>query len=137
MPDGVAALGRIDNERLMSFAMSAADVFVLPTRAEAFGLVILEALACGTPIVSFDVGGVTDLVRPGETGLLAPPEDVTALREAILRLVGDEALHCAMSAACRALAETHSLEAQAARYLAIYDELCRMSTTTPATGAPR
>ena len=58
-------LGRIDNARLLSMVYSAADVFVMPSAQEAFGLTALEATACGTPVVGFAVGGLLDIIRPG------------------------------------------------------------------------
>ena len=120
----VALIGRIDNERMMSFAYSAADVFVMPTRAEAFGQVVFEAMACGTPVVAFDVGGVPDMVRPGETGLLVPPEDVRALREAIVTVLTDDGLRLHLSVQCRRVAVTeYSLDVQARRYLEVYETL--------------
>jgi glycosyltransferase involved in cell wall biosynthesis len=120
----VALLGRIDNERMMSFAYSAADVFVMPSRAEAFGQVVFEAMACGTPVVAFDVGGVPDMVRPGKTGLLAPPEDVRALREAIVTILTDDDLRFRLSAQCRRVAVTeYALDVQARRYIEVYETL--------------
>jgi glycosyltransferase involved in cell wall biosynthesis len=120
----VALLGRIDNERMMSFAYSAADVLVMPTRAEAFGQVVFEAMACGTPVVAFNVGGVPDMVRPGATGLLAPPEDVRALREAIVTVLTDDDLRLRLSARCRDVAvKEYALHLQARRYIEVYETL--------------
>lgn len=67
-------LGFVSSDRLKAMAYSVADLFIMPSRAENFPLVLLESMACGTPMVSFRVGGVTDLVRPGITGYLAEPE---------------------------------------------------------------
>lgn len=121
-------LGRIENERMMSFAMSAADIFVMPTRAEAFGQVVFEAMACGTPVVGFDVGGIPDMVRPGETGLLALPEDVSSLKRAIETLLDDDELRATMSRECRRIAlEEYSLEIQGNRYKALYEDLVEKS----------
>ena len=53
---------------------SAADVFVMPSSQEAFGLTALEATACGTPVIGFAVGGLLDILRPGINGLLVPPK---------------------------------------------------------------
>ena len=117
-------LGRIQNERLMSFALSAADLFVTPTRADNLPNVILEAMACGLPVVGFDVGGVPDMVRPGKTGLLAPPEDTAALRRAIETLLNNDDLRARMSAECRQIAVSeYALAVQARRYKALYESL--------------
>jgi glycosyltransferase involved in cell wall biosynthesis len=69
-----------------------ADVFVLPTRADTLGLVFAEALAAGVPVIACDVGGVREIVVPGETGLLVPPRDVDALVAAVRTLADDPAL---------------------------------------------
>lgn len=120
----VVPLGRIGDARLLALAYAAADLFVLPTRADNLPNVVLEAMACGTPVVGFDVGGVPDMVRPGETGLLAPPEDVDALRGAIATLLDDDDLRARLGAECRRVAvEAYRLELQAERYKALYEEL--------------
>ncbi|BAY26403.1 group 1 glycosyl transferase [Calothrix sp. NIES-2100] len=66
---------------------AAADVCVVPSHYEPFGLVAIEAMASGTPVVASDVGGLQFTVVPEETGLLAPPQDVEAFREAIDRIL--------------------------------------------------
>lgn len=65
------------------------DVFALPSLAESLPLVVLEAIACGTPVVASAVGGVPDLVLADRTGLLVPPGDVAALADAIVRMLED------------------------------------------------
>ena len=65
------------------------DIFVLPSLAESFGLVILEAMALGKPVVATRVGGPSEIVVDGETGLLAPPFNPEALAEAMLDLLKD------------------------------------------------
>jgi glycosyltransferase involved in cell wall biosynthesis len=72
--------------------LGAMDVFLFPTHSEAFGLVIVEAMAMGVPVVSADCDGVPDIVVEGETGLLADPRDVTALTDAIGSLLEDDEL---------------------------------------------
>jgi glycosyltransferase involved in cell wall biosynthesis len=117
-------LGRVTQPQFLALAYSAADVFVMPTRAEAFGQVVFEAMACGTPVAAFDVGGVPDMVRPGLTGLLAPPEDAVALRRAIETLLRDDALRARMGLACRRVVEEeYGLLVQARRYRALYEAL--------------
>lgn len=66
-----------------------ADLFVLPTRADTLGLVVLEALAAGLPIITTHIGALPEVVTDGETGLVVPPGDVGALCEALARLAGD------------------------------------------------
>lgn len=70
---------------------SAATVYCCPSRYEPFGITNLEALACGTPVVASDVGGIRDVV--GEAGLLVEPEDPQAMAEAANQLLRDEELH--------------------------------------------
>jgi glycosyltransferase involved in cell wall biosynthesis len=67
----------------------AADIFVLPSRAEPFGLVLLEAMALGKPVVSIAAGGPLEIVKNGETGLLVPPGDPPALAGAIIEFLSD------------------------------------------------
>jgi glycosyltransferase involved in cell wall biosynthesis len=136
-PDGSISLGHIDDVRRMSLAYSAADLLVLPTRAEAFGQVLSEAMACGTPCVSFRVGGVPDVVRHGQTGLLAEPEDVASLRQAIETLLHDDALRQRMGRAGREIAVNEFADTRiAARYGALYDTLLDASRTLQGRAAP-
>jgi N-acetyl-alpha-D-glucosaminyl L-malate synthase BshA len=79
-----------------------ADLFVLPSEQESFGLAALEALASGVPVVASDVGGLPEVVRDGETGRLVPPHDPRALAEAVLDLLRDEPGRAAMGLAARA-----------------------------------
>jgi glycosyltransferase involved in cell wall biosynthesis len=117
-------LGYTDNDRLLSFAYSAADVFVISSFQDNFPNTVLEALACGTPVVGFSVGGIPEMVRSGVTGLLAPPGDERALVDAIRHLLENDATRAAMSANCRRIAtEEYSLEMQANRYIKLYETL--------------
>lgn len=114
-------LGYVSSDRLKSVAYSAADLFVFPTRADNLPLVLQESMACGTPMVSFKVGGVPDLVRHGITGYLAVPEDAEDLGKGIMQLLEDQNLRDRMSQQCRAIAvEEYSLELQAQRYIQLY-----------------
>jgi glycosyltransferase involved in cell wall biosynthesis len=117
-------LGRITNDRLLSVIYSAADVFVMPSLQESFGQTITESMACGTPVVGFNTGGIPDMVRPGVTGELAKVGDAVALTHAISQLL-DNPIRCrAMSENCRRIAvEEYSLETQAQAYLRLYRSL--------------
>jgi glycosyltransferase involved in cell wall biosynthesis len=69
-----------------------ADVLVLPSLAEGFGLVLIEAMAAGVPVVATDVPGIRDVVSDGVNGLLVPPKSPQALAGAIGRVLSDRAL---------------------------------------------
>ncbi len=117
-------LGYVRNDRLKAVAYAAADLFVFPTRMETFGLVLAESMACGTPMVSFGVGGVIDLVRPGVTGYLAEPENAADFSRGIVQLLEDEAQRARMGQECRAIAvREYSLELQVRRHIELYDRL--------------
>jgi phosphatidyl-myo-inositol alpha-mannosyltransferase len=98
---GVELLGRIsDDDKVRYFAT--ADVYVSPaTGQESMGIVLLEALAAGTPIVCSDIHGYRSVVRRGEQGLLVPPRDVKALADAIEKLLSDADMRARMSASAR------------------------------------
>ena len=97
----VRFLGHVSASDLVE-AYRACDAYVLPSDYEAFGIVLLEAMACGKPCVATKVGGVSDIVADRKTGLLVPYGDAGALRSAILSLLGDSALRRELGAAARA-----------------------------------
>ena len=100
---------------------SAADVFVIPSLYEAFGQTSLEAMACETPVVGFDTGGIPDMVKPGETGLLAPRGDVKVLAEKIGWMLASPAEAAAMGKKARSFAiENFHLDLQFRRYMMLY-----------------
>ncbi len=100
------------------------DIFVLPSLWEGFGLVLLEAMAAGRPIVASAVGPIPEIVVDGVTGLLVPPGAPAALAEAIIRLLRDPELAAAYGRAGRARVERElRVETMVARTEALYDEL--------------
>jgi glycosyltransferase involved in cell wall biosynthesis len=116
-------LGFVDSDRLRCMAYSAADLLLCPTRADNLPLILQESMSCGTPMVSFKVGGVSDLVRPGETGYLAEPENVEDFRKGLIELLEYETLRGKMAKACRDITlNEYSLELQAQRYIDLYNE---------------
>jgi glycosyltransferase involved in cell wall biosynthesis len=117
-------LGKISNDRYLSLIYSAADVFVIPSLQESFGQTVIESLACGTPVVGFNTGGIPDMVRPGITGQLAEVGNALALGDAIVRVLDDPSGHALMSRNCRAIAASeYSMTAQATAYRALYEML--------------
>ena len=122
----IVDLGYVSGDRLKALAYSASDVFVCPTRADAFGLVLLESLACGTPIVSFDNSAVPELVRHKITGLLAKPESSFDLARQIIRLLEDSQMRQSMAINCRKIAvKEYSIELQSKRYIDLFDDTIR------------
>jgi glycosyltransferase involved in cell wall biosynthesis len=117
-------VGRVGNERLLSLVYSAADLLAMPSLQESFGLVALEAMACGTPVVGSDVGGIPDMVRPGVTGRLFPAHDVDALRAAIEEMLEDQPARTAMAVQCRRIVlDEYSLALYARRHADLYRAL--------------
>src|SRR5690606_19979958 len=84
-------LGHIDSAEKLAKVYSAADCFVITSRIDNFPNVVLESLACGTPAAGFRVGGIPDMIQPGETGVLADLGDTNALAAGITRLLSDPA----------------------------------------------
>lgn len=117
-------LGNVDSEHIMALAYNTADVFVIPSVHEAFGQTALEAAACGIPVVGFNSGGIPDIVRDGETGLLCPVKDTQALQAAIERLLNSVDLRKVMGAKAREYVEQNfSFPVQAEKYSKLYNEL--------------
>jgi glycosyltransferase involved in cell wall biosynthesis len=113
--------GPVDDERQLSAVYSAADLFVIPSRQDNLPNTVMESMACGTPVVGHNVGGIPEMVRHGETGLHVPPGDAAAMAGAIASLLGDPPRLAAMSANCRRLVmEEYPLALHARRYLGIY-----------------
>jgi phosphatidyl-myo-inositol dimannoside synthase len=115
-------LGRVSDAELPAL-YACADVFAMVCRdrwggleAEGYGIVFVEAAACGVPSVAGRSGGSAEAVVDGETGLVVEPRDVGAVRDALERLLRDDALRARMGAAARARAATElSYDALAAR----------------------
>jgi glycosyltransferase involved in cell wall biosynthesis len=82
--------------------MAGAAVFVMPSRLEPFGIVVLEGWRAGTAVLATDRGGPPEFVRDGEDGLLVDPFDTVAMSDALGRLLSDDAFRRSMAAAGRA-----------------------------------
>ena len=108
--------------------LSASDVFVLASNWEGSPLAVMEAMAAGLPIISTAVGGVPELVRPGQAGLLVPAGDCAAMTDAMRYLLEDPQKRARMSIAARTRATTtFSLERMVQGYTNLYNRLLKSS----------
>lgn len=117
----VFEMGYVHDDRLKAQIFSAADVFAFPTRADNLPLVLQESMACGTPLVSFDVGGVADLVRQGQTGFLSAAEDSVGFQRNLERILLDADLRSQLGRSCREIAEKeYDILLQVKRYTEVF-----------------
>lgn len=107
----------------VAWVMQAADVFVLPSRVEPFGIVVLEALRAGCPVVVSSRGGAVEIVRDGEDGFVVDPTDTAALARAIDRALSDAELATSLRAAGPVRAAEYAWPSLAGRYRHLYEEV--------------
>jgi D-inositol-3-phosphate glycosyltransferase len=122
LDDLVTFLGKRDQDTLPYF-YSAAEAVVLPSHYESFGMVALEAMACGTPVVASQVGGLAFLVKDGETGYTVPSSDVVALADRLANLIKDPDLQASMGIKASELAQEFSWDIIAVNILEQYQEV--------------
>ena len=112
---------------LLSTYYRAADCCLVPSRSESFGLVALEAAACGTPVVAASVGGLTTLVHHGRTGYLVEDGDAECYARFAARICTDPLLQAELGSAAAAMAAGYSWSRTAARLCRLYDHLTSRS----------
>ncbi|UCC94823.1 MAG: glycosyltransferase [Candidatus Omnitrophota bacterium] len=121
-------LGYIQDEALLSAAYSGCDMFVIPSIEEAFGLTCLEAMACGTPVVGFNTGGILDMVISHKTGFLAELKNTEGLADKIEYMITHPEEREEMGLNARKLVEQeYILQIQAKRYLKLYETMLSAS----------
>ncbi|HLA64178.1 MAG TPA: N-acetyl-alpha-D-glucosaminyl L-malate synthase BshA, partial [Rhodothermales bacterium] len=103
--------------------LSVADLFLMPSASETFGLAALEAMACGVPVISSDIGGLPELNVDGETGFLRPLGDVAGMTEAARRILTEPGLHEQMAAAATRRATDFDLDKIVPIYEAHYERV--------------
>jgi glycosyltransferase involved in cell wall biosynthesis len=120
----------LDHLRYVSFTstpehyMATADIFCLPSYREGFGMTIIEAAACGVPVVASRIYGITDAVAEGKTGLLFMAGDVDALTKALLNLIAENELRQCMGNAARVRTlELFPSEKISHKMMMLYDKL--------------
>jgi starch synthase len=129
--DGVIfPAGWVHNRELLRRYLSAADVYVLPSRNEGYPNAVIEAMACGLPVVATDIAGVPDIVGRGEAaaGILVPSGNSSALAQAIQKLFDDEELRSELGRRARDRAAAHSLPTVGHQMRAFFEERGMSST---------
>ncbi len=127
----VEALGE---QELVVPLLSIADLFLLPSSEESFGVAALESMACGTPVVASRVGGLPEVMVNGESGMLCDPDDVAGMAAAAIHLLTDPALHRRIaSGGAERVRERFCSEAVVPRYEAFYEAVL----ARPASAAVR
>jgi D-inositol-3-phosphate glycosyltransferase len=123
--DVVTFMGAKDQDTLQYY-YAAAEMVVMPSDYESFGMVALEAMACGTPVIASDVGGLAFLVRHGRTGYRVPARDPGALATRIMQLLTDEGLRRRIGQRAACWAESYAWPRIADRIEVLYEGLRRV-----------
>jgi D-inositol-3-phosphate glycosyltransferase len=122
----VTFLGKRGQDTL-PYYYSAAEVVVVPSQYESFGMVALEAMACGTPVVASQVGGLAFLVQDGETGFTVPTSDPSALADRLATLMNDAGLREQLGRNAAEFARGYGWNIIARRLVNVYEELISLS----------
>jgi D-inositol-3-phosphate glycosyltransferase len=125
----VTFLGKRSQDTLQYY-YSAAQAVVMPSYYESFGMVALEAMACGTPVVASQVGGLAFLVQDGETGYTVPVDDPQALAERLVALVCNPQLHDRMGKQAAEFARNYSWNLIAERIVELYRQVLESYRST-------
>jgi glycosyltransferase involved in cell wall biosynthesis len=117
-------LGWSNDDSQVAEALTAADLFLMPSTAESFGLMALEAMACGTPVVVTEGTALMEVIRAPSAGVAVPPGDAKALASTIERLLADDSLRSALGRRGREIVEAeHSHDAYVQRHVELYASL--------------
>lgn len=120
--DRVCFIGAVDHARVLAL-MNASDIFVLPSLEEPFGIVLVEAMSQGLPVVASNVQGIPSIIEDGVNGFLVPPGDSRALAERILHLSENEAIGKRMGERNRQDSARYRWSGLAKRYIDIYRKI--------------
>jgi D-inositol-3-phosphate glycosyltransferase len=121
----------------LAYYYAASDVLVMPSHYESFGMVVLEAMACGTPVVASHVGGLASTVLHGQTGFLAPVGDVQAFARSVDQVISAPALWQSMSEASYRRAQSYTWPRIMKRTLQLYREVRSQDTTRQGSPSAR
>ena len=118
----VIFLGKQD-QQLLPYYYSASEIVVMPSHYESFGMVALEAMACGTPVVASQVGGLAFLVRDGETGFVVPGNDVQMLAKRLVELIKDKDLRNKLGNKSAEYAQLYAWEIISEKMIEVYNQV--------------
>ena len=122
---GIAAVDTVHDDLSLALLYAAADVLAAPSMQDNLPNTLVEALACGTPCVAFDIGGMPDLVEHGVTGWLAPPFEVDSFAQGLRQML-EHPQPQALREACRSRSlSVRSGEVVARQYLALHESVGR------------
>ena len=109
---------------MVNSSFPSCSIFLLPSRFEGFGLVIIESLACGVPVVSFDCeNGPRSIITDGEDGFLVQPFDIMAYAEKVMQLMRNEELRKRMGANSQKVVSQYDLDIVGLQWKQLFDEL--------------
>ena len=131
----VNSVGTIPHSKMPHF-WNSVDICVVPSLIEPFGLVALEALACGVPVIASAVGGLKEIIVEGECGLLVAPGNVAALSGALREAIGNESLRRRLTAGARFRAQQFSLQRRSHELLRVLTERPHAAAIDVAVGSP-
>jgi D-inositol-3-phosphate glycosyltransferase len=118
----VIFLGKQD-QQMLPYYYSAAEVVVMPSHYESFGMVALEAMACGTPVIASQVGGLAFLVRDGETGFVVPGNDIQSLANRLMELIKDKELRNKLGNKSTEYAQMYAWETISTKMIEVYNQI--------------
>jgi glycosyltransferase involved in cell wall biosynthesis len=130
-PAGVIMMGYLDRATELPTLYASTDAFVFASLTETLGLVVLEAMASGLPVIAVPAGGVADHLRDGANGIATAPKDVATMAAAMVALATDRARTKRLGAGARTTAEALTWEAELDRLDASYREVCARASAQP------
>jgi glycosyltransferase involved in cell wall biosynthesis len=120
----IAELGWVNEPAKITWALNAADVFLMPSIAEAFGLMAVESMACGTPVIVFEGTALPSVIQAPRGGIAVPSKDWKALKEALEALIKDTELYeNLVRNGLEIVSEEYTIDNYVARHLDLYDQL--------------
>jgi glycosyltransferase involved in cell wall biosynthesis len=120
----IIELGWVHDQQHLAVIMGAMDIFLMPSIAESFGMMAVEAMACGTPVIAFENTALCDVIQAPKSGVAVRYQDAQALREAIANLLNDQGLRSQLAqAAVQLVKSEYETQTYLARHINLYENL--------------